>query len=271
MSNFIVIPGSSKQISTILKKNINGIIIGVKNLSIYDCELEIDKIIDIANITDKKVIVAINKMIHNDDLILVEKVLEQIKNSKIYGILFYDLGVFNVIKRLDIHKELIIGEEHLNTSTLSNNFYYNRGIGTSYISSDITYEEVEEIKNNTKMKIFYTVYGYLPIFYSRRKLISSYFDYIFKDKQSDNYYMTLDDKKHLIKERDYGSIIYSNPINLQNEISKIDEAIYLVIDLSFTDDVSIIDKFVNGEEANDTYIGFFNTKTIYKLKEEKKI
>lgn len=268
MNNFVVIPGSSGQIKDVLNKDIFGIIIGVKNLSIYDCELEASEIINIASKTDKKVIIAMNRMIHNSDLDIAQEVLRKISTSKIYGILFYDLGVFNIIKRLRIDKELIIGQEHLNTSIYSNDFYYNRGISSSYISSDITYREVLEIKRETKMKIFYTVYGYLPIFYSKRKLLSTYFDYIKKEKIGSNYYMVLDNKKHLIKERNYGSIIYSNLINLQNEISKVDILDYFVIDLSFTDDISIIDKFINKEEMDNAYTGFFEKETIYKLKDD---
>ena len=67
-------------------------------------------------------------MIHNSDLELVKEVLSKIKNSKVSGILFYDLGVFNLIKKLDIDKELILSQEHLNASTKSNLFYYNKGI-----------------------------------------------------------------------------------------------------------------------------------------------
>ena len=82
MSNLVVIPGKMEDINKILNKDIKGIILGVKSLSIYPLELDIDSIID--------------------------------------------------------------------------------------------------IKNNTGMNIFYMVYGYLPIFYSRRCLITNYFKYIDK-------------------------------------------------------------------------------------------
>ena len=41
-----------------------------------------------------------------------------------------------------------------------------------------------------------------------------------------------------------------------------------VIDLSYTDDIAVIDKFINNESIDNTYIGFFDKKTIYKLKDE---
>ena len=181
MSKLMVIPNKKEDINIILNKDIEGIILGVKDLSIYELSLDIDDIIEIASTTDKKICIAINKMIHNSDLELVKEVLSKIKNSKVSGILFYDLGVFNLIKKLDIDKELILSQEHLNASTKSNLFYYNKGIKSSYITSDITFDEIRKIKENTKMNIYYTVYGYLPIFYSRRLLLTNYFKYIDKE------------------------------------------------------------------------------------------
>ena len=47
MSNLVVIPGKMEDINKILNKDIKGIILGVKSLSIYPLELDIDNIIDI--------------------------------------------------------------------------------------------------------------------------------------------------------------------------------------------------------------------------------
>ena len=49
MSNLVVIPGKMEDINKILNKDIKGIILGVKSLSIYPLELDIDSIIDIKN------------------------------------------------------------------------------------------------------------------------------------------------------------------------------------------------------------------------------
>ena len=269
MSKLMVIPNKKEDINIILNKDIEGIILGVKDLSIYELSLDIDDIIEIASTTDKKICIAINKMIHNSDLELVKEVLSKIKNSKVSGILFYDLGVFNLIKKLDIDKELILSQEHLNASTKSNLFYYNKGIKSSYITSDITFDEIRKIKENTKMNIYYTVYGYLPIFYSRRYLLTNYFKYINKEMKDDTYYIFNNELRYMIKEYNYGTIIYSPLINLINEIDKIKDIDNLVIDLSYTDDIAVIDKFINNENMDNTYIGFFNKKTIYKLKDEK--
>lgn len=267
MNNLIVVPDKKENINNILSKNIKGIILGVTNLSIYDLTLDIEEIIDISNNTDKKIIIAINKMIHSKDLELVKEVLNKIKDTKISGILFYDIGILKIAKDLNINKELILSQEHLNASINSNNFYYNKGINSTFITSDITYNEILEIKNNTKMNIYYTVYGYLPIFYSRRSLLTNYFKYINQDKNSNKYYIYDKENKFLVRELEYGTIIYSPLVNLINNTEKLKD-INLVIDLSYTDNIDIIDDFIDNKKTENEYLGFFDTKTTYKLRSD---
>lgn len=269
MSNFIVIPNKKEDIEKILNKEITGLIIGVKGLSIYPLELPIEEIISIANNTDKDIIVALNKMIHNSDLNFVKDIFIKLKGSKIKKILFYDLGISNICKEINIDKELILSQEHLNASRNSNEFYYNQGITNTFITSDITKEEILEINNNTKMNIYYTVYGYLPIFYSRRYLLTNYFKYIEKNMLDNTYYIINNDLRYMIKEYNYGTIIYSPLINLINKIDEIKDIDNLVIDLSYTENINIIDNFINNEKEENTYTGFFDKRTIYKLKDEK--
>ena len=104
MSNLVVIPGKMEDINKILNKDIKGIILGIKSLSIYPLELDIDSIIGIKNNTDKKVYVIINKMIHNNDLDMVREVINKINDSNIDGIILYDLGVINIIKKMNVNK-----------------------------------------------------------------------------------------------------------------------------------------------------------------------
>ena len=268
MNNIYVIPSKKEDIDKILSKDIKGIILGVKDLSIYNLELDLDTIIDIADNTSKEVIVSINKMIHNKDLDYVKEVLIKINNSNIKGVIFYNVGIIKIAKDINFNKELIINKEHQNTNYLTNNFFYDKGVHSSFISSDITYKEILDIKNNTKMNIYYTVYGQLPIFYSRRHLLSSYFDYIKKDKDDIIYYIYNKEDKYMVREEDYGTIIYSPLVNLINEIEKL-EGINYVIDLSFNDNIDIIDRFINKDKEDDTYTGFFDKETIYKLKGDK--
>ena len=61
-------------------------------------------------------------------------------------------------------------------------------------------------------------------------------------------------------------IIYSPLVNMINEIDKLSDIDNLIIDLSYNNDIDIIDKYLNKEHMDNTYIGFFDKKTIYKLR-----
>lgn len=269
MSKIIVIPSSLDHMYELTSYNIDGFIVPIKNLSVNqsfevdykDLELVIDKI------KNKEVILLINKMMHSSDIELLREVLKKTSTLKVDKIMYYDNSVYMLSQELKLNIPLVIYQDHLNLSILSNKFYNDMGINYAYISSDITKEEIRDIKLNTKSKLFITAYGYVPIFYSRRYLLSNYFEYIDKSYKKDVFYL---DNEYPIKESDFGTIIYSNKIiNLINELDKLDFIDYIVMD-SFNIDRQefneMVNKFINKDKVEDTYTGFLDKKTIYKVK-----
>jgi len=268
MSKIIVKPNREKDIENLTKLDIDGIILPLKDLSVessFFMSLE-----DIINLkTDKEKIVLINKIMHNNDLELLKSTLIKLNNSDVKKIIFYDLSVYTLSKELNINNiELVIGQEHLNRSIKSNDFYNELGINYSYITSDITIDEIKEIKTNTKMKLFYTAYGRIPLFCSRRYLISNYLEYINENKSDSNYYIKNRDDKLYISEEDNATLIYSNIVNLINHIDELEFIDYLVLDFNNIKEYKeIINKFKNKiKDGKEYYLGFYNTKTIYKVK-----
>lgn len=268
MGKLIVKPNKKEDIYDIVKLNIDGIILPLKDLSVSSsCFFSIGEIISLE--INKEKIVLINKIIHNNDLELLKDCLLKLKNSDVKKIIFYDLSVYTIFKELKIDNiELVIGQDHLNRSIKSNNFYYKLGINYSYISSDITYNEIKEIKENSKIKLFYTVYGRKPLFCSRRYLLTNYFKYINKEKENTNYYIKNADDKLYISEEDNATLIYSDIINLKNHLNELDFIDYLVLDFNNIEEYKeVICQFNNKEnDGKDYYIGFYNTKTIYRVK-----
>ena len=91
----------------------------------------------------------------------------------------------------------------------------------------------------------------------------------YKDKTYKKYEFYIDNE-YPIKESDFGTIIYSNKIiNLINELDKLDFIDYIVMD-SFNIDRQefneMVNKFINKDKIEDTYTGFLDKKTIYKVK-----
>jgi len=264
----LVQPGSLENLGDVLKTNIDGVILPLENLSVNSSiYFTLDDIKSVINLTSKEICVSINKIMHNEDLDKLEQALVSLNKMNVSKIFFYDLAVMNIVKRLNIRKELVVFQDHLNASLYSNNFYKRRGINYAVITNDITWNEINEIsKYNSLMLISY---GYLPIFYSRRYLITNYLKYINKDKLSDLYYIKHKDDKYPIVEENYGTTIYTKePVNLINDINQINvDYIILSANLINREEFMIIlNKYLNGEiDNNDYYRGFIDKKTVYKV------
>lgn len=270
MKKILVIPNSYENLGDVLKSNVDGVILPIKGLAVNSNQyFSVEDIKNIINLTSKEVCVSINKIMHNEDLKYLESVLVALNKLNVRKILFYDLAVMNICKRLGIRKDLVVFQEHLNASLYSNNFYRKRGIKNIAITNDITIDEINEIsKYNSLMLI---CYGYLPIFYSRRHLISSYLDYIKHDKGQDNYYIKNREDKYPILEEDDGTTIYSKmPINLINEVDKLNID-YIILNATFieTKEFSMVldDYLKNKHDDKQHYEGFLNRKTVYKVED----
>lgn len=268
MKKILVQPNSFENLSDVLKRNIDGIILPIKDLSVNsELYFTIEDIRSIINQTSKEVCVCINKIMHNEDLDYLEQTLISLNKMNVSKIFFYDLSVLNIVKRLGIKKELVIFQDHLNASIYSNNFYQKRGIKHVLITNDITKEEINEIGKYHSLML--VCYGYLPIFYSRRYLITNYLKYINKDKINNVYYIKNNQDKYPIIEEKYGTTIYTKePINLINEINNLNIN-YIIINANLTKReylLSILDQYLKNIGNNgEHYVGFLNKKTVYKV------
>ena len=270
MSKLIVTVNSLDHLSKLVDKDIYGVMLYIDKLSVNSSfYIDINDIKDI-DLKNKKLFVVMNKLMHNNDLDMVREVLLKLVDMDV-KILFYDMAVYNISKELGIIDKLVIYQDHLNASIQSNNFYYNLGITGSYISSDITGNELLEIKDNTKMEVYFTGYGYIPIFYSRRYLIKNYLKFINKEDLIGECSIINDmGVEYPIEEEEYGTTIYSDkPVNLINYIDMLDKVDYLVLNSNkvLNDEFNmIVDKFINKDKMDDCYLGFFDKKTIFKVK-----
>lgn len=270
MKKILVIPNSYENLGEVLKTSIDGVILPIKGLSVNsNIYFSVDDIKNIINLTSKEVCVSINKIMHNEDLEYLKSVLTALNKLNIRKILFYDLAVMNMCKELGIRKDLVVFQEHLNVSLYSNSFYTKRGIKNIVISNDITGDEINEIgKYNSLMLI---CYGYLPIFYSRRYLVSSYLNYVKLDKNNKSYYIKNKDDKYPIIEEDSGTTIYTkSPINLINVVDNLNID-YIILNATLINNeefLMVVNDYLKGNRDNSAhYKGFIDRKTVYKVED----
>lgn len=271
MSKLICTGNSVSDIEKLLLKDINGIILYIDKLSVNSSfYMDIDDI-DKIECGDKELFICMNKLMHNKDIDYLRECLLKVRDKNLH-ILFYDMAVYNIARELGIEDKLVIYQDHLNASILSNRFYNRLGIKYSFITSDITMEELLLIKRNVDSKIMFLGYGYLPMFYSRRYLISNYLKYIDQfDGEKSKYEIVSDmGKKYTIAEEENGTTIYTDrEVNLINYMEQLDEIDYIVMNSNNIDSdkyLRMVDKFIKREKMDDCYLGFLDKKTIYKVK-----
>ena len=177
MSKILTLPSSMEEIKN-TKKIVDGFIIGIKDMSV-NCNFYIDMSdLSILNtLTDKDIFINLNKNMHNNDLIKIKNILLELNNYNIKGVLYYDIGVLNIYKNLDLNYDLVWAQEHLTTNYNTINYWNSFGVNYTYLSSDITEEEIIKIRENTKSKLMVNLFGYLPMFVSKRHIVKNYLEY----------------------------------------------------------------------------------------------
>lgn len=287
MTKLLIEPKNIQMIEELIKLNIDGIMIGIDNFCVNTpFSLSIDKLKEIIPNIKKRnieIFILLNKNIHNKDLENLKKTLLELNNLDIDKIVFYDLSIIELCQKNNITKKLVIYQNHLNASIYSNKFYNELGIEYSILSSEITLDEILEIKNKTNMNLIIPSYGYIPIFYSRRYLVDSYLKYIKKDNKSPYYYLKEENSSqyNIIKEENFGTTIYSNSIlNLIKEYTLFNTSniSYVLLKSEFISDLTFykeLNKYIALKEGKtvkfDSYwTGFLYNKTVFKVKNDEK-
>lgn len=280
----LIMPKSIDQIESLIE-DIDGVIVGIKDLSInqpaYFTLDEIKKINEIIKNNGKEIFVSLNKNMFNKDLEILEYTLLQLDNLKLNGILYYDIAIVNFKKNLKLVTPLVWNQEHLTTNYLTSNFWYEYGAKYTMLSSEITIDEINEIALNANAKTMVPIFGYLPMFVSRRHLVKNYLD-TFKIKDDSNInYIEKEDKIYAIIDSNDGTIAYSNKcLNGINETLKLNVD-YIVLN-SFNINNATFKRVVSMynivNESNiqefkeeidkmlETDTGFLYKETIYEVK-----
>lgn len=275
MKKLITLPNNYS--NTLLEK-IDGVILGVNNLSIgfsnYETkETIIDKIREIKS-AKKEVFISLNKNMYNSDLEYLKEIILFISKEDIDGIIYYDISVYKIISESKINIPLYWYQEHLTTNYMTCNFWKKRGVTGTFLSSDITIDEVLDISKNTNMKYIIKLYGYVRMMASSRFLITNYLKHINYDKKHLNYeiYENISKKKYPIIEDTNGTITLTDkPINGIKYLDLLDknDIDYVFLDsLNIPNFEDIVDAFNNRDISyfNEIEEYFLSKKTIYKVK-----
>lgn len=288
---YIVVPNDIKDIE-IYSNNIDTFIIGLKD---YSINYPIATIEEIKELSKKyNLFIAVNKNIFNSELDDLLDKLKELAKLNILGVLYYDLGILNLVKDNNLSLDLVWHQTHMVTNYNTCNFYYEQGVKYGYIANEITLDEILEINKNTNMDLLVEVIGYPIVSHSRRSLLTNYFKSISKEKENKIYDISEKDTLLKVRETKDGTSFLNGYITngtkplfdlIKNNIS------YLVLDMQYISlDLAfkIIEKYnyilnnitnINESEKEEIitymnnligdYTNFFYKKTIYKIRGDK--
>lgn len=125
----------------------------------------------------KEMYINMNLIMHNDQISKVDDFLQFIKPLDVDGIVFSDLGIYMIAKRLGMQDMLIYNPETLNTSTFDPTYWTKKGIKGVTISREVTLDDITEIAEHREIEISLIGHGHLNMFHSRRPLIENFFKF----------------------------------------------------------------------------------------------
>lgn len=285
----VVVPNSVEDISFYQEKESNIFILGLEKYCINYPSVSLDEIKKLSS--KYSLFISVNKNIFNNELADLTEKLVELSHLSIRGVLFYDLGVLNIVRENNIQVDLVWHQTHMVTNYNTCNFYYEKGVSSGFLANEITLDEILEIKKRTKMKLMVECFGYPIMSHSRRMLLTNYFKSIGKKKENKVYHLENMNEDYLLKESSDGaSILYGKLINgvkplfdlVENDID------YVVLDMQEVDKSigkevlttysNIIRNYASiTEKEKDSIINrmnnligdstnFFYKRTIYKVK-----
>ena len=222
---------------------------------------------EISDIKIDNAYIFINRILPSDEIDNLKKLLNEIPEN-IKGIVFDDLGVLEILKDSNLKKILYLN--HFGTNYESVNHFL-EFVDSMVISTDITKEEIEVILANAEKPLVIHAFGYVPVMYSRRTLLTNFNKYFnLENKSIANIKDKMANNKFFVYENEFGTVIYHHLPSNSLEI-KHPNLLYYLINTAFLENDQVIDLFnalKHDKKINIEYDrGFLNRPTIYKLKD----
>ncbi len=211
--NIIVKP--IKDIDEYIHHGISNFLLPLKDYSVeYDSFYSIDEIKAINNkYPSINIFVSMNKNIVNDELDDVKRIMKELELLGICGIFFYDSAILKIKKDLELTINLVWAQTHMVANYNSCNYYYDKGVKYALLSKEITKDEIIEIINKSKINTIVELFTKPSIAFSKRKLVSNYFENYNMDK--DNIISInekISDTNLIVKENKNGVVFKKNSI-----------------------------------------------------------
>ena len=156
---------------------------GLRLPSSFDREDQ-EKLTKLAHEYGKTVSVAVNAILHNEDIEKLPEYLKFLKSIEVDSITVGDPGAIHIMSKNDLLIPFRYDAQVMTTNSRQINFWKDRGAIEAVVARELPKEEIRGISKNSKLPIEILVYGATCIQQSRRPILQNYFNYI---KRYDKY------------------------------------------------------------------------------------
>lgn len=187
MTDFIATPFALSDIEKLKMAKADSIVIGVPFFSARSAvtfqESELKEIKKECERCSMRMYVLVNRIFVEEELTELRRFLNVLKELQVDGIYYGDEAVLYEAKKLAMQNVLIYNPDTLITSAMDLQYYLDEGIQMATISKEITLQEMCEMARNIQGECEVVIHGRLNMMHSKRKLLTSYMDFLGKSEE----------------------------------------------------------------------------------------
>lgn len=118
--------------------------------------------------------VSVNALYDQHDIDDIENYIKQLSEIPVYGLIFQDFGVLQIVKENSYSFDMMYSPETLNTNACTLNVLKDQGVTSGFIARVIPLEEQIHIQNEVDMSLMIQGHGVEYIAATKRELLSNY-------------------------------------------------------------------------------------------------
>ncbi len=198
MTKLTVTPFSVKQAEQFSKEDlVENIVVGSNEFGLrITNEFSIAEIKELTKL-GKKIWVSVNKLMHQSDVEKLRSYLIELSKLDIFGLIFSDLSVYEIVRENNYPFELVYSTETTITNSFFTDFANEFNIFGVELAKEISLKKVVDIANNKKSAVSINIHGHIYMYQSVRKMISNYSEVINKDLDINNKFHLYDNERDM--------------------------------------------------------------------------
>lgn len=186
MTEIIATAESIEQAKALLDVDVDTLYVGNETFGLRlpkaFSEDDIGEIAELCHRHGKKVYVAVNAIMHNEQIEQVVPFLQHLEKIGIDAITVGDPGVIHLLRKEKLKLPFIYDAHTLVTSSGQINFWQKKGAIGAVLARELTFIELKQIREKVTIPLEVLVYGATCIHHSKRPLVENYFNFTEQDE-----------------------------------------------------------------------------------------